>query len=231
MPSLGDVEMRHGRKSKAKTFTGYKRHIARVAEGGLIAGALVLAANRPEHEATTSLLEDVRRHGTLTGLDIDRGYLGSPEVGTLHHAGVVVRCKPWPSRNNGHLTKEDFKLDLEHKTVTCPNGVVAPVRGKHRTARFPADRCDSCPLRANCTSSAPGKGRTVTVHELEDLLIELREAKNDEPGTSGAAGAGGGGTRAGQGGGGAGQESQVQGGAQEHPGPETVRGRDQPPGG
>lgn len=31
MPSLGDKEMRHGRKSKAKTFNGYKRHIVGLA--------------------------------------------------------------------------------------------------------------------------------------------------------------------------------------------------------
>ncbi len=185
MPSLGDVQMRHGRKSKAKTFTGYKRHIARLSEGGLIAGALVLAANRPEHEATTLLIEDVRRHGTLIGLDIDRGYLGSPEVGTLHQAGVVVRCKPWPSRNGGRFTKEDFKLDLEHYTVTCPNGVVAQAKGKNRTARFPASTCDICPLRTSCTNIALGKGRTVTLHALEDLLTELREAKKTSQGRAG----------------------------------------------
>jgi hypothetical protein len=46
MPSLGDKEMRHGRKSQSKRFNGYKRHIAGLAGTDFIAGALVMPANQ-----------------------------------------------------------------------------------------------------------------------------------------------------------------------------------------
>jgi len=42
--------MRHGRKSKARVFNGYKRHIAVLPGKGLILAATAVPANRPDHE-------------------------------------------------------------------------------------------------------------------------------------------------------------------------------------
>lgn len=52
--SVGDPEMRHGRKSRTKRFDGYKRHIA-VANGFILATS-VKPANVREHEAAPELL-------------------------------------------------------------------------------------------------------------------------------------------------------------------------------
>ena len=38
MPSLGDPEMRHGRKTRTKPFTGYKRHVIKLVDADLIVG-------------------------------------------------------------------------------------------------------------------------------------------------------------------------------------------------
>jgi len=38
---------------------------------------------------------------------------------------------------------------------------------------FPNETCAQCPLKAQCTTSA--KGRSVSIHPGEALLIELRE--------------------------------------------------------
>ena len=94
MPSLGDKEMRHGRKSKAKTFNGYKRHVLGLAGTDLIAGALVRPANAPENEALLPLVEDARRHGEVEEILIDRGYLSSTHITTLRRRGVTIRAKP-----------------------------------------------------------------------------------------------------------------------------------------
>ena len=37
-PSLGDPEMRHGRKSRSRPFTGYKRHVVKLVGPDLIVG-------------------------------------------------------------------------------------------------------------------------------------------------------------------------------------------------
>ena len=51
MPSLGDPEMRHGRKTRTRLFTGYKRHVLTLMDADLIVGAVVRPANEPEHQA------------------------------------------------------------------------------------------------------------------------------------------------------------------------------------
>lgn len=180
-PSLGDKEMRHGRKSRSKKFVGYKRHIAMAIGPRLILGAIVFPANRVEYEAAEPLLEDVKRHGKIEELGIDRGYLASPKVEELHKKGIDIRCKPWPSRNGGRFTKEDFDIRLEENRVVCPAGVSAEIRPESMTVNFPADKCGPCPLQAQCKKSTGDSGRSLTLHAQEELLLELRlERKTSE---------------------------------------------------
>lgn len=174
--SLGDMEMRHGRKSKSKTFNGYKRHIA-VANGVILATA-VMPANAREHEATGPLLQAVGAHGEVACLDIDRGYLASEEIARLHARGVGINSRPWLVTNNGFYTKEAFRIDLRRRVVTCPAGTVANI-GKEGKASFSANDCGPCRHRASCTSSPR---RSLTVHRNEELLIQLRKRKSTRRG-------------------------------------------------
>jgi len=180
MPSLGDKEMRHGRKSRSNKFNGYKRHVAKLIGADVLVGALVLPANTPEHEATSQLLDDARRHGEVCELAIDRGYLGSPEIGLLHAQGITINCKPWPSWNRGRFTKDNFKIDLKTGTVTCPANQSAAISKTGTGAQFDATTCGACELRAKCTSSSTG--RSIAIHPLEDLLLQLRAAKKTPEG-------------------------------------------------
>jgi hypothetical protein len=178
MPSVGDPEMRHGRKSKNKTFNGYKRHLLKLIGADVTIAAEVLPANQSDQEALPALVDEIAKHGKLEQLLSDRGYLGSARIGQLVAAGVNVRCKPWPSRNNGRFTKEDFDLRLKDGVVVCPANIVAPISEK-LVARFPAAACAVCSKRERCTT-ANGKGRTVTIHPQEALLVRLRkEMKTD----------------------------------------------------
>jgi hypothetical protein len=182
MPSLGDKEMRHGRKSQAKRFNGYKRHIAALAGTDLIAGALVLPANEPERDALEPLLADVARHGDTAELLIDRGYLGSTAIDALRRGGVAIRAKPWPSRNAGRFTKEAFTIDLARREVTCPANQRAHFTGPGSVAHFSAAACDPCGLREACTIAAAGVGRSLTIHPQEELLLELRRVRKTPEG-------------------------------------------------
>ena len=47
---------------------------------------------------------------------------------------------------------------------------------------FPKDTCAQCPLKAQCTTSA--KGRSVSIHPDEALLIELRQGQQTPEGRS-----------------------------------------------
>lgn len=169
--SLGDVEMRHGRKSKSRTINGYKRHIA-VANGIILATSL-LPANVQEHEATASLLAAVEAHGEVVCLDIDRGYLASDEIGRLHERGVVINSRPWLIANKGFYTKQAFHLDLRKRVAVCPSGATANIRADGQAIFSPRD-CTHCELHANCT---PANNRSLQIHRNEGLLIQLRKRK------------------------------------------------------
>jgi hypothetical protein len=182
MPSLGDKEMRHGRKSKSKLFNGFKRHVVGLVGTDLIVGAVVRPANEPEHEAAAPLLEDARRHGEIVEAIIDRGYLASTELLSMRQQGVAIRSKPWPSRNAGRFTKEDFAIHLDLSEVVCPAGERASIHALGSVAHFPASACRPCSLRADCTAATSGRGRSISIHEHEDLLIELRALRKTPEG-------------------------------------------------
>ncbi|MFO1431744.1 MAG: transposase [Candidatus Competibacteraceae bacterium] len=128
--SLEDEEMRHGRKSSAKRFDGYKRHLARDIDEQLILAAETLPANTPDTAGVDPLLVAVElQHRAVTSLHLDRGYLGDPLINIYDAAGVVIGCKPWPVRNPaGHFSKPDFQIDLETLQATCPAGQIIPIR-------------------------------------------------------------------------------------------------------
>jgi hypothetical protein len=172
LPSLGDPEMRHGRKSRSKRFNGYKRHVTTILGTRLIASALVLPANAPEHEALPTLLKDAAHLGELEELKIDRGYLANPQVLDLFNDGRVITCKPWPQRNRGRFTKEQFAIDLEARTVTCPAGFTAEITGPD--AKFGRTECRKCNLKPQCTL-APA--RSISIHPHEQLHLHLRDRR------------------------------------------------------
>jgi hypothetical protein len=177
--SVKDADMRHGRKSKSSRVDGYKRHLALDVEHGLIVGAAITPANRPEGEAATTLLEDACFHSeSIEDLFIDRGYLAAQAIHDQRAQGTALHCKAFPLHNGGRFTKADFELDLESMRMTCPAG--QSVRFDFgTTARFPAAACQACPRRSECTT-ASDRGRSVTIHPQEALLVELR-AKQRTP--------------------------------------------------
>jgi hypothetical protein len=178
--SVADADMRHGRKSKSKLFNGYKRHIARELDRGLILAANVRPANEPEHLATASLRDDVQRHGHVTELHIDRGYLASEWTHDMFSRGDRILAKPWSPKNGSRFPKTAFRIDLDRGTVTCPENRVALIAGEH--ARFAATDCDACPSREQCTRAAEGHGRSIAIHPDERMLIQLRALKRTPEG-------------------------------------------------
>jgi hypothetical protein len=180
--SVTDPDMRHGRKSKSKLFNGYKRHLARELEHGLILAATVRPANEPEHYAAEILRPEVEAHGSVAELHIDRGYLASTWTHEMFVRGERILAKPWPSRNGDRFPKTAFHIDLERALVRCPEDRLAPIG--HGIARFDADACDACPSRNRCTRAAPGHGRSISIHPDERLLLHLRAFKSTPDGRS-----------------------------------------------
>jgi len=171
-PSLGDPEMRHGRKSRSRPFTGYKRHVVKLCEPDLIVEAVARPANEPEHTVLATLTAAVTPHGPLTDLWMDRGYLSSPEIPALHARGVTLHAKPWTARNGERFPKHAFMIRLAESVVECPAHQTAPIVSGRATVHFAAATCRACTLHDACTTAAGG--RSIALHPQEALLQALR---------------------------------------------------------
>ena len=170
--SLEDRDRRHGRKSSAKTFNGFKEHFAVDLDSTVTREVVVRPANEPEHEAVERLAEEWEQAPGLLQLDIDLGYMASPRMAQWAEQGVSIIARPWP-QGGPLFTKHDFTLDFVGMEVTCRGGQSVPmVPGKH--AQFPATACDACDLRAQCTKATHGQGRSVSIREDEPFQQKLR---------------------------------------------------------
>src|SRR6266436_34333 len=63
--SIEDADMRHGRKSSAKTFNGFKEPMALDLDSNVTREVVVCPANHPEHEAVELLAEELEKGAGL----------------------------------------------------------------------------------------------------------------------------------------------------------------------
>jgi hypothetical protein len=171
--SVEDGQMRHGRKTRSVLFDGYKRHVLRDLDTGLVVAAGLTPANAPEASVTAAITADLDAAGlTLSELHIDRAYLASDLV-RQRGGDLAIFCKAWRVRNTGgRYAKTDFTLNFATRQLTCPAGVTMAFQ-PGTTVHFPKHTCAACPLRARCTTSS--NGRSVAIHPDEALLAELRD--------------------------------------------------------
>jgi hypothetical protein len=108
------------------------------------------------------------------GLEVygDSAYGSGKARAAYRDAGHDTVIKPGPLRPAvpGGFTIDDFTIDEQAGTVTCPAGVTRPM-SKTRTVTFGA-ACAGCPLRQRCTTAKDG--RSMTIHPHEDLLRAAR---------------------------------------------------------
>jgi len=175
--SKTDPEMRHGRKSKSKTFTGFKRHIAADLEAGLILSCALTPGNQADASVAPRLRDEIERQGFQIGeFYVDLAYVPSDVANEIFASGGEVICKPRKSLNaTGKFPKSDFRLNLRSREITCPAGHVETF-DFGETVHFPPVACDPCPLRSRCTSAAAGIGRSVLIRKDERLQNRLQRA-------------------------------------------------------
>jgi hypothetical protein len=170
--SIEDADMRHGRKSSAKTFNGFQEHFVLDLDSQVTREVVVRPANEPEHEAVELLVETLEKPPGLLQRDIDLGSRARPRLTQWAEQGVYIIARPWP-QGGPLFTKADFTLDCAHGTVTCPGGQTVPmVLGTD--AQFPASACDGGPQRAQCTTARIGQGRSLHIREDEPFQHKLR---------------------------------------------------------
>ena len=92
--------------------------------------------------------------------------------GAIDDAGhaAVIKPKPLQAPVEGGFTVDDFTVDEQAGTVTCPARHTVTL-SRTRVATFGA-ACRDCPLRARCTTCKTG--RKLVLHEHDDLLRAAR---------------------------------------------------------
>ncbi len=197
--SAVDPDARHGHKTSARGFDGYKGHIAVDPDSEIITATEATPGNSGDAEVAESLLADLLPgdHDSAAGEDSgqapapaadegqpavygDAAYGSGELIGRLDDAGIYngIKCQP-PAAVKGCFPKDRFTIDLDGKTVTCPAGVTVPIRpatGRHAgAARFGA-ACRACPLAAQCTTAKEGRTITIGPHEARLAAARIRQA-------------------------------------------------------
>jgi hypothetical protein len=110
----------------------------------------------------------------------DSAYGTGAHLAWLDHHGLTPMVKTQlPTAPGGRFAKDQFRLDLQAGTVTCPARVtvaIRPARGGGGRARF-GRACGVCPLRQACTTSL--RGRVVAIHPREAELTAARARQRD----------------------------------------------------
>ena len=182
--STVDPQARHGHKTAAHGFDGYKGHIAADPDSEIITAAEVSAATSGDAVVAPTLLGDlVPGEGEPTADGVvygDSAYGTGAHLAWLEQQRLTPMVKTQlPTAPGGRFAKDQFRIDLQAQTVTCPARVtvaITPARGGGGRARFGV-ACSVCPLRQACTSSVAG--RVVAVHPHEAALAAARVRQRD----------------------------------------------------
>jgi hypothetical protein len=199
--STVDTDARHGHKTSARGFDGYKGHVAVDPDSELIVATAVTAGNIADAAAATDLLAaDLQGDDTEVDQDGEGGdtedaggeisegerlsvygdsaYGSGKLLDTLEQAGAEINCKVQaPSAPGGRFPKSEFQIDLDAGTVSCPANhtvTMTPVKSGH-LASF-GGVCAGCPLAARCTTSASGRTIHIGVHERQLAAARARQS-------------------------------------------------------
>jgi DDE family transposase/transposase-like protein DUF772 len=203
--STVDPDARHGHKTSARGFDGFKGHASVDPDSELVVATAATAGNLGDAAAAPQLLAelvDQVQGGPMASAAAsvtdagppaptptvygDSAYGTGPLLASLHAAGIDPRVKVQaPVAPKGHFTKDQFRIDLAGGTVTCPAQRTAPIvyhpdpgHRHHGQASF-GPACASCPLRGRCTSAAAGRTVTITAYEAELVTARARQADPD----------------------------------------------------
>jgi hypothetical protein len=87
----------------------------------------------------------------------------------------AIKPHPMSPAVPGGFTRDDFAVDYQAGTVTCPAGHRVTITAT-RHAVF-GSRCQNCPPKSRCTTAK--HGRTLRLHKHDLELVESRRAWRD----------------------------------------------------
>jgi len=179
--SVTDPEMRHGHKSKAQRFNGFKVSVTTEQTSEMILDIEDIPATGSDGQA---LMPSIERVEQQVGVTVEQ-VIGDGAYGSgANRAGCADRkvdlLAPTMQPQDPAVDKSAFQIDPAQQTATCPQGhmvVGKPGPREHGqpTLQFTFARatCEACPLFRRCVRSKVA-GRTVSTHRYERYLRDAR---------------------------------------------------------
>jgi hypothetical protein len=185
--SITDPEMRHGRKSEARLFNGFKASVSTDQHSELILDIADVTASGSDG---AHLLPIIKRVEAQTGVTVERvigdGAYGSGKNRAACPGHAVDLISPLAQPSDPEVDKSAFDIDLDTLTATCPQGhtVTGQRAGKQDEQQlwlfaFPRATCEACPLFKRCVRSKK-TGRTVRTRAYEAFLQAARLRQQTE---------------------------------------------------
>ncbi len=179
--SVTEPEMRHGHKSKAQRFNGFKVSVTTEQSSELIVDIQDIPAAGSDGQALMPTIERVAQHASVSVEQvIGDGAYGSGENRAACAAERIDLLAPVMQPPDPTVDKSAFQIDLEQQMATCPQGHTVTGKPGPRghgqpTLQFVFARatCEVCPLFKRCVRSQVA-GRTVSTHPYETYLRDAR---------------------------------------------------------
>ena len=116
----------------------------------------------------------------------DKGYFSGREILACHEEGITTtlpRPETSGNRKKGMYVKADFAYDVDEDVYRCPAGETLTYRYTTEekglvVRRYWASVCQTCPVRARCTT---GKERRITRWEHEPLVDAMHDRMSRDP--------------------------------------------------
>jgi transposase len=187
--SITEPEMRHGRKSKAHRFDGFKAIVSTEQSSELILDIADVTASGSDGAHLMPTIDRIEAEAEVTvERAIGDGAFGSGQnrAACVERDDPIDLVSPLAKPSDPEVHKSAFEIDLEAKTATCPQGhTVTGKPGPKQDERptwlftFPRDTCEACSLFEGCVRSEK-MGRTVRAGPYETHLQEARARQQTE---------------------------------------------------
>jgi hypothetical protein len=206
--STVDVQARHGHKSRARTFDGYKTHLSVDPDEELITNVAVTAANTADREVIDELLDEPTTgapaadtesvagepgadHAEDDGSDSQNGsgskgfevygdsaYAGGATLEEQTRRGHDMRAKVPTVRNANGFSKDQFRIDLAGGTVTCPADHTVSIRAGLRH-RVARFGVLCQSCPLRAQCTKARRGRVISIHPQEAALQHAKARQRD----------------------------------------------------
>ena len=162
--STADPDARHTRKSPEARRDGYRAHVAAEPETGIITDEQLTKAAGDENSDAAVAGQMIGKEAEAAEVYGDSAYGTGGLRAALAEGGhtAVIKPKPLTPAVDGGFTLDDFAVNEQAGTVTCPNGIIRRITARRNVTFGAACRTARCAPAAPRTSTAGPSSCTST---------------------------------------------------------------------